>query len=174
LTALVALSLLLIPARACDDSPTSVDYDFPLAEQHGIDAERLAEAYLSAERSDRVNSLLVERNGVLVAEAYFRGFEPESLNSVWSVTKSFNSALIGIAIDEGYIESVDQPVGDFSGFRRSWTRCGEEGDYSPPAADHELRVAVDRGGPGLGVHGLDGLRRPADIHTRQTAGLHTR
>jgi len=113
LIALVALGLLLIPARACDDPPTAVNYDFPLAEQHDIDAERLAEAYLSAERSGRVNSLLVERNGVLIAEAYFGGFGPDSLNTVWSVTKSFNSALIGIAIDEGYIAGVDEPIGDF-------------------------------------------------------------
>jgi len=112
----VTLTLLLIPSRACDDSPTSIgSYRFPLAEQHGIDAERLEEAYISAERSDRVNSLLVERHGVLVAEAYFRGYGPDSLNTVWSVTKSFNSALIGIAIDQGYIESVDETIADYLG-----------------------------------------------------------
>jgi CubicO group peptidase (beta-lactamase class C family) len=112
---IVALNFLLVPCWACDDSPTSADYRFPLAEEHDIDVERLAEAYISAERSDRINSLLVERDGVLVAEAYFRGYGPQSLNTVWSVTKSFNSALIGIAIDEGYIESVDQAIGDFLG-----------------------------------------------------------
>ncbi len=115
LAAVAALNLLLTLSQACDDSPTSADYRFPLAEEHGIDVERLAEAYVSAERSDRVNSLLVERDGVLVAEAYFRGFGQHSLNTVWSVTKSFNSALIGIAIDEGYIESVDQAIGDYLG-----------------------------------------------------------
>jgi CubicO group peptidase (beta-lactamase class C family) len=113
--AFVALTLLLIPVRACDDSPTAFDYRFPLAEQHDIDVDRLAEAYIAADRSDRANSLLVERNGVLVAEAYFSGFRQDSLNSVWSVTKSFNSALVGIAIDKGYIDSVDQPIADFLG-----------------------------------------------------------
>ncbi len=83
-----------------------------MAEEHGIDADRLEEAYISAERSDRVNSLLVERHGVLVAESYIGGFRPDSLNTMWSVTKSFNSALIGIAIDQGYIEGVDQPIAD--------------------------------------------------------------
>jgi CubicO group peptidase (beta-lactamase class C family) len=113
LTAVVTLTLLLLLCSSCEDAPTSADYRFPLAEEHGIDADRLEQAYVSAARSDRVNSLLVERHGVLVAEAYFRGFRPDSLNTVWSVTKSFNSALIGIAIDQGFIESVDQPISDF-------------------------------------------------------------
>jgi len=109
----VTLALLLLLCSACEDAPTSTSYRFPLAEDHDIDVDRLEEAYVSAASSDRVNSLLVERNGVLVAEAYFRGSRPESLNTVWSVTKSFNSALIGIAVDKGYIESVDQAIGDF-------------------------------------------------------------
>jgi CubicO group peptidase (beta-lactamase class C family) len=112
-TAVVTLTLLLLLCGSCSDSLTTPDYRFPLAEEHGIDADRLEEAYFSAERSDRINSLLVERHGVLVAEAYFRGFRRDSLNTVWSVTKSFNSALIGIAIDRGLIESVEQPISDF-------------------------------------------------------------
>jgi CubicO group peptidase (beta-lactamase class C family) len=113
LTVVVTLTLLLLLCWACGDSPTQADYRFPLAEEHDIDVDRLEEAYVSAASSGRVNSLLVERHGVLVAEAYFGGFGPDSLNTVWSVTKSFNSALIGIAIDQGYIEGVDQPIADF-------------------------------------------------------------
>ncbi len=112
-TVIFTLTFLLLLCSACHDDPTAADYRFPLAEEHGIDLDRLEAAYVSAASSDRVNSLLVERHGVLVAEAYFGGFGADSLNTVWSVTKSFTSALIGIAMDRGYIEDVDQPIGDF-------------------------------------------------------------
>lgn len=113
LAALALLFCVLVPTCACDSEPTA--FEFPLADQHGIDEARLAEAYTSAQRSHTINSLLVERHGVLVAEGYFRGYVADSLNRVWSVTKSFTSALIGIAIDEGYIESVDQTLADYLG-----------------------------------------------------------
>jgi CubicO group peptidase (beta-lactamase class C family) len=64
-TAVVTLTLLLLLCGSCSDSLTTPDYRFPLAEEHGIDADRLEEAYFSAERSDRINSLLVERHGVI-------------------------------------------------------------------------------------------------------------
>jgi CubicO group peptidase (beta-lactamase class C family) len=58
--------------------------------------------------------LLVARNGVLVSEEYFQEEDgPESQHDVRSVTKSLTSALIGIAIEEGFIENVDQTLADF-------------------------------------------------------------
>lgn len=45
-----------------------------------------------------------------VYEEYFNGYTKERALHVFSVTKSVVSALIGIAIDKGYIESVDQKV----------------------------------------------------------------
>jgi len=54
--------------------------------------------------------VVVVRNGVLVYEYYADGRTRDSGDIVWSVTKSFTSLLVGIAIDEGLIESVDQPI----------------------------------------------------------------
>ena len=60
-----------------------------------------------------IAAFLVVRKGTLVFERYLGGSDPDDVHLVYSVTKSFISALIGIAIDRGYIESVDQRVLDF-------------------------------------------------------------
>lgn len=60
-----------------------------------------------------VNAFLVVRHGYLVWEKYSHGFGPEAAHAVMSVTKSFISALIGIALDQGYLVSVEQKVLDF-------------------------------------------------------------
>lgn len=60
-----------------------------------------------------VDSVLVIRNGYLIYEEYFRASFPEYKHVVWSVTKSFISALFGIAFFEGYIENTTQKIVDF-------------------------------------------------------------
>lgn len=61
----------------------------------------------------KLHSVLIAKNGKLVWEKYFDGFYIDDLNSLESCTKSIGSILIGIAIDEGFIENVDQAVLDF-------------------------------------------------------------
>ncbi len=60
-----------------------------------------------------INGIVVVRKGAIVFEKYYHGFNSSDTHNVASVTKSFTSALIGIAIDAGYIQSVDQKVLDF-------------------------------------------------------------
>ncbi len=58
-------------------------------------------------------SLIIIKNDTIVYERYFNGRKPDGIQTVFSVTKSFVSALTGIAIAEGKIKGVDQPVSDF-------------------------------------------------------------
>ena len=58
-------------------------------------------------------AFLIVRNDTLVYERYFDGFSRESVLPSFSIAKSFVSAMIGIAIAEGKIGSVDQPITDF-------------------------------------------------------------
>jgi len=74
--------------------------------------------YLYSLRSQGVgrpenDSLLVLYKGRLVYEHYGEGEDEDSLFPVFSCTKTVVAALVGIAIKEGYIESVDQRVADF-------------------------------------------------------------
>jgi CubicO group peptidase (beta-lactamase class C family) len=83
-------------------------------EQQGIDSGKLAELFdYVADKQLHLHSLLIVRNGYLVTEAYFFPYRPEALHGIYSCTKSFTSALIGIAMDKGFIRSVDPPLLDF-------------------------------------------------------------
>lgn len=57
--------------------------------------------------------ILVLQNGETQYERYFHGFTPDQAVQVFSVTKSIVSILIGIAIDQRHIQSIDQKVLDF-------------------------------------------------------------
>lgn len=63
--------------------------------------------------STESTALLVIQNGVLVHEWYGEGIERETLQTSFSVSKSFLSTLIGIAIDEGSIGSITDPITDY-------------------------------------------------------------
>lgn len=55
-------------------------------------------------------ALIVLQDGRLVHERYFDGYTRETAGSSFSVAKSVVSALLGIALDEGRIASLDEPV----------------------------------------------------------------
>ncbi|WP_456391201.1 serine hydrolase domain-containing protein [Profundibacter sp.] len=57
-----------------------------------------------------VTSLLVMKDGMIVAEDYFLDTTPDDRRISWSVAKSFLSALFGIVMAEGQIASLDDPV----------------------------------------------------------------
>ena len=63
----------------------------------------------------RLNSLLISRGGDLVVEEYFNDTDRWQRANVKSVSKSILSALIGIAIEQGVIEGIDQPIVDYYG-----------------------------------------------------------
>ena len=69
-----------------------------------------------------IHSVLLVKNGKLVIEEYFPGqdstgqhrmFARDTLNEMHSATKSVNSILIGIAIDQHLIRSVDEKISSF-------------------------------------------------------------
>jgi CubicO group peptidase (beta-lactamase class C family) len=58
-------------------------------------------------------ALIVVTDGNLVFEGYYNGFDRESMLTSFSVAKSFDSTLIGIAIGEGFIGAVTDPITDY-------------------------------------------------------------
>ena len=62
---------------------------------------------------NELNSIFIIRNGYSVLDTYFNPYTSDKKHHVFSVTKSVVSLLIGIAIDKGYINNVDQPVLNF-------------------------------------------------------------
>lgn len=78
-----------------------------------IDQQQLDEAFVSARSMTGLKSLAVSNNGTIIKEEYFGLGALDQQNDIRSVTKSVTSLLIGIAIDKGYIQSVDQKISDF-------------------------------------------------------------
>ena len=60
-----------------------------------------------------VNAILIMLDNKLVFEKYFGGYAVNDLHGVRSVTKSIGSLCVGIAIDQGKIENVDEKVINF-------------------------------------------------------------
>lgn len=83
----------------------------PAAE--GLDAMLVAELFDDAAHLEMIYGLLVVKNGRLVAEGYFNGGAVEQKARLQSVTKSYTSALVGIALEQGCLASVDQKMAAF-------------------------------------------------------------
>jgi CubicO group peptidase (beta-lactamase class C family) len=119
-----ALILTLLLLAACGDSPDEtapIDYS-PLPGagwevaspgDQTLDPELVDALYREATEQDTLYSLLVVKDGVLIAEGYFNGGSAEQKTLIQSASKSYISALVGIAIEQGCLSSVDQTMIDF-------------------------------------------------------------
>lgn len=61
----------------------------------------------------KTSALLVVKDDVIKYEKYFYGGDPQTLFSSNSMGKSFVSALMGIAVSEGAVESIEDPIGKY-------------------------------------------------------------
>ncbi len=60
--------------------------------------------------SHSTTAFLILKNDTLIYENYFNGHSRDTLCKSFSMTKTFLSALVGIAIEEGHIKSIDEPI----------------------------------------------------------------
>lgn len=71
-------------------------------------------------------AFLVIKNDSILFEEYAENYGPDSKTNSFSIAKSITSALLGKVIDDGFIKSLDQPVGDFySQFENSGMTVGD-------------------------------------------------
>ena len=80
-----------------------------------VDSLRLDSMYqqIKAGHYPNIHAVLVQQSGDLKYEAYFDGYTADSLHDTRSAFKSVTSLLVGIALDKGYLKSVDTPLLDF-------------------------------------------------------------
>jgi CubicO group peptidase (beta-lactamase class C family) len=126
------LSALVLPSSPADSIPlppaartvpasvqeTYIDphpYPWPESspELQGLDAEIFERAFQSADDLPYMYALVVIRNGRLIAERYFHGQSKFQANHLHSASKSFTSALVGLALRERYLQNLDQKMMDF-------------------------------------------------------------
>lgn len=80
------------------------------ASQQNIDEDKLTIAVRKLAGLEQSYSFIVIRNGFLVSENYFHGRFKDDLHEIRSATKSVVSTLIGIAVQQGFIVSVEDKV----------------------------------------------------------------
>ena len=118
-TILKYLILFLLPfILSCSDDPAGpelLDGNWPISspELQGMDSGLLNLAVIQGESRGYVDCILVIKNGYIVAEKYYNGYDKQIAHNVKSVSKSFLSALTGIALRDGHINSLSLKMLDF-------------------------------------------------------------
>ncbi|MEA3462155.1 MAG: serine hydrolase [Bacteroidota bacterium] len=155
-TILFKIAILLLLVSGCDMYNTSAQYTYRSPEKinDGMEVGTLEETDMDVRaieeavngilggRYSEVHSMLIYKDGKLVLEEYFSGHEyqwdgpyhhgewvnwdREMNHHLMSSTKSVTSALIGIAIDQGFIESVHQSIFDYLPDHRHMATGGKE------------------------------------------------
>ncbi len=97
--------------------PEQVEGGWPVAsaEEVGLDSDLLEQftQQALAEKYPNLHSLLIVKDGKLVYEEYFYGHDRNIPHHIYSNGKGITSLAIGMAIEQGYIESVDAPIVSF-------------------------------------------------------------
>jgi CubicO group peptidase (beta-lactamase class C family) len=83
----------------------ALDFTYTWQEQSHVASDFLERTY--------TNALLVMKNGEIVSEIYRNNSSPASRFIGWSMTKSVTSVLIGCALEDGLITSLDIPISDY-------------------------------------------------------------
>ena len=88
------------------------EWEIDTPENHNVNKKVLNDlnnAFLNTE----VTTSVIVKDGKIINEYYKDGYNDKITVPIHSCSKSITSSLIGIAIDKGYIESVDVPVSNY-------------------------------------------------------------
>jgi CubicO group peptidase (beta-lactamase class C family) len=97
-------------------------YHVPLQKQDGLPTGQLAGSGLDTsliskmieritnDTYSNVHSVLLLKDGKLILEEYFYEYDANKLHELRSASKTFISALIGVAVAQGFIKNLDKPV----------------------------------------------------------------
>ena len=147
--------MLIVPAGAFPAGDTLPE---------GLTIEMIRAQYAFGEMfigSSGEGSFVVMHNGAVVYESHARGHGMHTNQVMFSVTKSVLSALVGVAIAQGYLESVEQYVIDF--FPEACIRRGQKSKRGMTIY-HLLTMTS-------GMPGMEGTRSTFGLVNRRDSGL---
>ncbi len=111
LTCFVIIALFYSYATASVNSCPTKKWQISTPEAQGLHSKLLLEMMTHIkENGYNIQSVIIVRNGYLVLDAYMHPFSDSQKHEMYSVTKSVTSALIGVAIDKGFIKDVNQTI----------------------------------------------------------------
>ncbi|WP_281990734.1 serine hydrolase domain-containing protein [Aquimarina aggregata] len=84
-----------------------------LKSQH-IDTTRIYKMFTQLHNNKhKLHSVLLVKNNQIIIEEYFNDHVVDKPHDLRSTTKSIRSILLGIAIDKGFIDSIDDPISKY-------------------------------------------------------------
>ncbi|MCB0488094.1 MAG: serine hydrolase [Cyclobacteriaceae bacterium] len=108
---IAVMSCAVLLACSEDDEPAIAPAEgWELASPSSQNIEDLSGLDAKASALARLTSVAVVRNGKLVYHSYHNGYKQDSLHDVRSVTKSVVGLLVGKALEDGAIGSIDDPI----------------------------------------------------------------
>ncbi|MFH1196471.1 MAG: serine hydrolase [bacterium] len=114
----VFLVVLMTAFSACDEDTSNIQtpgYSWSTSTpvEQRINPVILDSAFISAQQKGYVDALLVIRNGYLIREEYYNGYDANTPHNIKSVSKGFLSAMTGIALRDGILDSLNEKVMDY-------------------------------------------------------------
>ncbi len=102
------------PPATCPEDDAFPEPQWPEGEpiEHGLDPAALEEAALYAGANESL-CMVVIRDGHLVFERYWNDATPDTKLRTYSIAKSYTASLVGIALAQGVLGSVDDPLVDY-------------------------------------------------------------
>lgn len=103
-----------VSAKAIEPQVIKPNSGWPVsAEAYDKEKIKALNQQIAQNKFKDITSVVVIKNGKLLIEEYFNGSSRDSLHNPRSVGKTFASAIMGIAIHDGYIKSENQMLKDF-------------------------------------------------------------
>ena len=82
-------------------------------ESQSIDQAKVNKIIDLSFTDESTQGVVIIKNGKIIGERYADGYDSKSHGTSWSMAKSYYAALIGISIEKGEIDSLDDPVGKY-------------------------------------------------------------
>jgi len=80
----------------------------------GMDIELIEEVVPKISKDyEGIDGIVVVRHGKLILDEYFNGYDSETPHKIFSVTKSIVGAVVGIAIEQGYLKSEEDSIKNY-------------------------------------------------------------
>jgi len=111
---MMILLILLLGCTGTGKDSKDDDTGYSTPEAEGISSRAILDFVEALERdqTDGIHSFMLRRHGKIVAQGWWDPFNPDSPHTLYSLSKSFTSTAIGIALDEGLF-NINDPVISF-------------------------------------------------------------
>lgn len=126
------LAAVLAGGVVTSNADAAFNWTYSTPEEQGVDSTQLARMYAQILREQPpIHSFLLVRHDQIVSEIYLYPYNATTKHPLYSVSKSFTSALVGIAIEQQLLSGVDEKIEDLF-----------QGVTTQPVAENMHRMAL--------------------------------